>query len=617
MHLESLKYAMVGEAALKRLLSVLPALSLALIPLSSAQADADSKVNVEDARTFIETSEKAIQEIGEEAGRVAWVNANFITYDTNWLNALMSERTTKLYVSLANQTKQYDGLDLPPDLARKMKLLKLNLTLPAPENDPAKIKKLAQINTEMETIYGTGKYEIDGEALSLSKISRIMATSRDYDKLLEVWKGWRTVSPPMKDMYTEMVGIANQGSSELGFKDTGSMWRSKYDMDPDEFRQDVDRLWGEVKPLYDSLHCYVRDKLADHYGADKVPADGPIPAHLLGNMWAQSWGNIYPLVAADGDEQGYDLTKLLEEQNYTPLKMVKTAEGFFTSLGFDPLPETFYERSLITEPRDRDVQCHASAWNVDGKDDLRIKMCTEVTGEDFNTVHHELGHNFYQRAYNHQSPMYQDDPNDGFHEAIGDMVSLSITPKYLKQIGLLPLDASEEVNTNILLAQALDKIAFLPFGLLVDQWRWKVFNGELTPDTYNDGWWDLREKYQGVAAPVDRAADAFDPGAKYHIPNNVPYTRYFLAHIFQFQFYREACRLAGWEGPLAACSIYGNKEVGEKFNAMLETGAALPWQDSLEAFTGSREADATAILEYFAPLQAYLDEQNSGKSCGW
>ncbi|WP_208859991.1 M2 family metallopeptidase [Pseudovibrio ascidiaceicola] len=602
---------------MKRLLSVLPALSFALIPLSSALADAEKKVSVEDARAFIETSEKAIQEIGEEAGRVAWVNANFITYDTNWLNALMSERTTKLYVSLANQTKQYDGLDLPPDLARKMKLLKLNLTLPAPENDPAKIKKLAQINTQMETIYGTGKYEIDGEALSLSKLSRIMATSRDYDKLLEVWKGWRTVSPPMKDMYTEMVAIANQGSSELGFKDTGSMWRSKYDMDPDDFRQDVDRLWGEVKPLYDSLHCYVRDKLVDHYGADKVPADGPIPAHLLGNMWAQSWGNIYPLVAADGNEQGYDLTKLLEEQNYTPLKMVKTAEGFFTSLGFDPLPETFYERSLITEPRDRDVQCHASAWNVDGKDDLRIKMCTEVTGSDFNTVHHELGHNFYQRAYNHQSPMYQDDPNDGFHEAIGDMVSLSITPKYLKQIGLLPLDASEDVNTNILLAQALDKIAFLPFGLLVDQWRWKVFNGELTPETYNDGWWDLREKYQGVAAPVDRAADAFDPGAKYHIPNNVPYTRYFLAHIFQFQFYREACRLAGWEGPLAACSIYGNKEVGEKFNAMLETGAALPWQDSLEAFTGSREADATAILEYFAPLQAYLDEQNKGKSCGW
>ncbi|SFJ93857.1 peptidyl-dipeptidase A [Pseudovibrio ascidiaceicola] len=617
MHLKSLEYAMVGEAALKRLLSVLPALSFALIPLSSALADAEKKVSVEDARAFIETSEKAIQEIGEEAGRVAWVNANFITYDTNWLNALMSERTTKLYVSLANQTKQYDGLDLPPDLARKMKLLKLNLTLPAPENDPAKIKKLAQINTQMETIYGTGKYEIDGEALSLSKLSRIMATSRDYDKLLEVWKGWRTVSPPMKDMYTEMVAIANQGSSELGFKDTGSMWRSKYDMDPDDFRQDVDRLWGEVKPLYDSLHCYVRDKLVDHYGADKVPADGPIPAHLLGNMWAQSWGNIYPLVAADGNEQGYDLTKLLEEQNYTPLKMVKTAEGFFTSLGFDPLPETFYERSLITEPRDRDVQCHASAWNVDGKDDLRIKMCTEVTGSDFNTVHHELGHNFYQRAYNHQSPMYQDDPNDGFHEAIGDMVSLSITPKYLKQIGLLPLDASEDVNTNILLAQALDKIAFLPFGLLVDQWRWKVFNGELTPETYNDGWWDLREKYQGVAAPVDRAADAFDPGAKYHIPNNVPYTRYFLAHIFQFQFYREACRLAGWEGPLAACSIYGNKEVGEKFNAMLETGAALPWQDSLEAFTGSREADATAILEYFAPLQAYLDEQNKGKSCGW
>jgi peptidyl-dipeptidase A len=403
----------------------------------------------------------------------------------------------------------------------------------------------------------------------------------------------------------------------MGFADTGALWRSNYDMDPDAFAAETDRLWSDVEPLYKSLHCYVRGKLNARYGDAVQPKTGPIRADLLSNMWAQDWSGLYPMLAPKGADSGIDVTARLKAKEYTPEKMVKTGEGFFTSLGFAPLPQTFWDRSMIVRPRDREVTCHASAWNMDAKDDLRIKMCTKVNEEDFVTIHHELGHNFYQRAYKDQPALFQNGANDGFHEAIGDMIALSVTPEYLKQIGLIDKVPSADKDTGLLLARALDKVAFLPFGLLIDRWRWDVFAGKTAPEQYNNAWWALRLKYQGVAAPGPRPADAFDPGAKYHVPSNVPYTRYFLAHILQFQFQRAACREAGWTGPLHRCSIYGNKAVGEKFNQMLEMGQSKPWPDALYAFTGERTIDSSALVDYFAPLKTWLDGQNKGQTCGW
>jgi peptidyl-dipeptidase A len=411
--------------------------------------------------------------------------------------------------------------------------------------------------------------------------------------------------------------LANEGANELGFDDLGTMWRSDYDMDPADFPGELDRLWEQVSPLYEALHCHVRARLGEAYGTGLVPAGGPIPAHLLGNMWAQSWENIYELVAPPQTAGGYDLTAILNEQGYDAISMVKTGEAFFSSLGFEELPVTFWERSLFVKPRDRDVVCHASAWDIDEQDDLRIKMCIDVNAEDFKVIHHELGHNYYQRAYKGESYLYRNSANDGFHEAVGDTLSLSITPQYLVKLGLIEAEPDASGDIDLLMKQALEKIAFLPFGLLVDQWRWKVFAGEVGPDGYNDLWWQLREQYQGVAAPNERPADAFDPGAKYHVPGNTPYTRYFLAHILQFQFHQALCEIAGNEGPVHRCSIYGSKPAGERLNAMLEMGRNKPWPDALAALTGSPEMDATAILDYFAPLQAWLDEQNAGRQCGW
>ncbi|WP_404340408.1 M2 family metallopeptidase [Pseudoalteromonas mariniglutinosa] len=584
------------------------------VPAPTTQS---SGVTTIDANDFITETEQELAALYLEASRAEWIYANFITHDTAALSAEVNRKMTETVVRLANEAAKFDALELDYDARRKLDKLKLALTLPAPQ-DAEKTATLSQLVAELGGLYGKGQYcKGDNSCLSLGDMTAKMATSRDYNELLDLWQGWRQVSKPMRPLYEQQVKLTNEGAQQLGYADTGAMWRSKYDMPADDFAKELDRIWGQVKPLYNALHCHVRAKLGEQYGTDKVPQDQAIPAHLLGNMWAQTWGNIYDVVAPENADPGYDVTTLLAEHGYDELKMVRGAEKFFTSMGFAPLPETFYQRSLFTKPQDRDVQCHASAWNIDSKDDLRIKMCIQRTGEEFAVIHHELGHNFYQRAYNKQPIYYQESANDGFHEAIGDTIALSVTPAYLKEIGLLDEVPDESKDIGLLMKMALDKVAFIPFGLLVDQWRWQVFSGTITAENYNQAWWELREKYQGVQAPIARTEADFDPGAKYHVPGNTPYTRYFLAHILQFDFHRSLCEIAGNKEAIHRCSVYNSKEAGDKLNTMLEMGSSRPWQEALATITGKNEMDATAILDYFAPLQTYLDEQNKGRQCGW
>ncbi|MGB6231376.1 MAG: M2 family metallopeptidase [Litorimonas sp.] len=598
----------------------------------AATTPVETRPTVQDAREFLEDAEQAIVATNRDGARAAWINANFVTEDTNALVASTSARSARLATQLANAAKRFNGIALPEDMRRKIDMLKRGSNFPASSREGA-AGELSEIMARLDATYATGRFEIDtshpeivgllgemeGNTIDLGQAVRLMANVRDPKLLQQVWEGWRTISPPMKTDYVRMVELINEGAQELGYADAGDLWRAGYDMDAADFATEVDRLWGQVKPLYDQLHCYVRDGLNQAYGDEVVPLDQPIRADLLGNMWAQQWGNIYSVVEPSGAGEGVDVTQLLEDNDYDAMRMVRTADDFFVSMGFDPMPDTFWERSLITKPRDRDVQCHASAWNLDDIEDVRIKMCTEVTGEDFQTVHHEIGHNIYQRAYKDQPVFYKDGANDGFHEAIGDMIALSITPEYMVEIGLLDAEdvPGEDADIALLMQTAMDKVAFLPFGLLVDKWRWQVFDGTLSPDDYNSGWWALRTQYQGIRPPADRDGNLFDAGAKYHIPGNTPYMRYFLAHILQFQFHKAACELAGFEGPLHRCSVYGNEEVGNRFNAMLEMGSSKPWPDALEAFTGTRDMDGSAILEYYAPLMDWLQEQNEGRTCGW
>ncbi|WP_370030401.1 M2 family metallopeptidase [Qipengyuania mesophila] len=619
-----MKLASVALSALAISLAT-PALANHHEGMDHAKMDHDAMshpLTPQGAADWVAMVEKEMGDFGVEYARISWVNSTYITDDTDALAAKYGAEATEMSVRYANEAAKYaqvKGLD--PEVARKLDILRNGIVMPAPVRDGA-ATELNEIATSLNSQYGKGKGTLNGKEISGSDIEAEMGNlDRTPAELAEMWTSWHdNVGAPMRDDYLRMIAIANDGSKELGFADLGAMWRSNYDMDPDAFAAETERMWQEVKPLYMALHTYVRSKLNEKYGAEVQPATGPIRADLLGNMWAQEWGNIYPLVAPAGaGDIGYDLTDLIEKKGLDEIQMVKTGEQFFSSLGFEPLPGTFWERSQFTKPADREVVCHASAWDVDNVDDLRIKMCIKKNADDFITIHHELGHNYYQRAYNTQDYLHLNGANDGFHEAIGDMVALSITPEYLVQIDMLEKKdvPSADKDIGLLLRQAMDKVAFLPFGLMVDRYRWGLFDGSIPADELNQGWNDLRLQYQGIVPPVARDESGFDAGAKYHIPGNVPYTRYFLARILQFQFFKAACDQAGWDGPLHRCSFYGNEEVGKNLNAMLEMGASKPWPDALEAFTGERQMSGKAMVEYFAPLKAWLDEQNKGQPQGW
>ncbi len=592
----------------------------AAAPAAAAGAPHSTSTAAE-ADAFIARAERELGEYAVINNRAQWVNATYITEDSDALAAYFGTIGTEMGVRFATEAARYQNVPgLGPDTLRKLNILRSGLVLAAPTT-PGAAAELNRISTDLSSQYGRGRGTMGGETLTGNEIEARMGTVRNPDQLREMWTSWHNnVGAPMRPQYARLMEIANQGAHELGFADSGAMWRSRYDMPPEAFAALTEQLWTEVQPLYQELHCFVRAGLSRRYGDRVQAANGPIRADLLGNLWAQEWGNIYDVVAPAGSGRPpYDLEQLLTRANYTPERVIRTAEGFFTSMGFDPLPQTFWQRSMITQPRDREVICHASAWDIDNVDDLRIKMCTRVNADDFVTAHHELGHNFYQRAYNRQPYLYLDSANDGFHEAIGDTIALSVTPEYLVQIGLLRQNQlpSAEQDRALLLRQALDKIAFLPFGLLVDRYRWGIFSGQIPAGEYQAAWDRMRLQYQGIVPPVARTEQNFDPGAKYHVPASVPYTRYFLARILQFQFYKAACDIAGWRGPLHRCTFYGNREVGRRLNAMLAMGASRPWPDALEAFTGSREISAEPMVEYFRPLLGWLREQNQGRRCGW
>nr|WP_275936523.1 M2 family metallopeptidase [Chondromyces apiculatus] len=616
-----------------------PAAAAAAPPPAAAAganaAAAPGAPTVEEARQFFADIDRELRRLWTASSRASWINQTYIIEDTDALSAATEEASMEYLNRVTKAATRFDGMKLPPELERQRVLLKVATTQPAP-SDPKKRAELAELLVSMGSDYGKGKYcppegktvlgkyltaPKGGEkkkCLTVAELSEVLRDSRDWNEQLEAWTGWHAIAPPLKKKYERYVELGNEGAKEVGFPDVGALWRAGYDMTPEQFEAETDRLWGQVKPLYDDLHCYVRSQLRKRHGKDKIGDKAALPAHLLGNMWAQDWQGVYDLMVPFPGQPSLDVTKTIKAKKIEAKEMVRMGEKFFTSLGIDPLPASFWERSLFKKPTDREVVCHASAWDVGYRDDLRIKMCIEPTEEDLITIHHELGHNYYYHYYYKLPMLFQSGANDGFHEGIGDTLALSVTPDYLKALGLLDkVPTDDKGQVNFLFKQALSKVAFLPFGKLIDQWRWDVFAGKTKPADYNKAWWALRQKFQGVAAPVARSEADFDAGAKYHVPAGVPYTRYFLAHIYQFQFHRALCAAAGHKGPLHTCSISGSKAAGDKLKAMLAMGASRPWQEAMQAITGQPAADPGALLAYFEPLQKWLREQNKGETCGW
>ena len=603
---------------------LLSTLLLSIVVISSCSSQQASTLNESDVETFLERVELEDKTLGPVASSAYWIGSNFITYDSQKVVADYGKRFQLLALERARQAATFDKVLVSEENRRKLNLIKNSFVMPSPLDD-ALAGEIAGISAELDAMYGAGQHCFgEGDCYDLEAFEAVIDNSRDPDELLKAWEGWRNIGKPMKDMYLRMVEIGNLGAKDLGYDGLTDLWFSQYDMPADDFLAETDRVWDELKPLYDALHCHVRNELSEHYGEAVVSKEGSMPAHVLGNMWGQSWANIYDLVYTPDNptaDTNIDLTKILEEKDIGEIEMVEIAENFFLSLGFEPLPKTFWERSLFIKPQDHNVVCHASAWDLDSDaNDLRVKMCIERNAEDFSTIHHELGHIFYYQAYSQQPSIFQRGANDGFHEAVGDLLTLSITPDYYHKIGMIT--EAEAINAksdpiSLLMQQALDGVVSVPWTLMLDKWRAGVFSGETSEAELNNSWWELREYYQGIEAPRERDADAFDPGAKYHIPGNTPYTRYYLAKILQYQFHESLCNQIGFEGPLHECSIYNNELAGEQLRAMLSLGQSQEWQVALEALTGTRTLSGKSMLNYYKPLKDWLDLQNASRSCGW
>ena len=598
---------------------------LSIVVISSCSSQQAPALNESDVETFLERVELEDKTLGPVASSAYWLQANFITYDSQKVVADYGKRFQLLALDRARQASTFDDVEVSEENRRKLNLIKNSFVMPSPLDD-ALAGEIANIMAELDAMYGAGQHCFgEGDCYDLEAFEGVIDNSRDPDELLKAWEGWRNIGTPMKDKYLRMVEIGNLGAKDLGYEGLTDLWFSQYDMPAEEFLAETDRVWDELKPLYDALHCHVRSELSEHYGEEVVSKEGVLPAHVLGNMWGQSWANVYDLVYTPDNpnaSSGIDLTKILKEKNIDEIEMTKIAENFFISLGFQPLPDTFWERSLFVKPQDRSVVCHASAWNLDADaNDLRMKMCIERNAEDFSTIHHELGHIFYYQAYNSTQPsVFQSGANDGFHEAVGDLLALSITPEYYNKIGLISEAEAKDATSDpisLLMQQALQGVVSVPWTLMLDKWRAGVFSGETSESELNDSWWELREYYQGIGVPRERGADAFDPGAKYHIPGNTPYTRYYLAQILQYQFHESLCNQIGFEGPLHECSIYDNELAGKKLRAMLSLGQSQEWQVALEALTGTRTLSGKSMLNYYQPLKDWLDVQNTDRTCGW
>ena len=572
-----------------------------------------------DAEAFVAEAEARLLALRQDAARAAWARATSPGGADDDAAASAAAALSAAEGELARGAALYDGLDLPEAAARKLALLKTAPPAVAPARPPL-AAELDAVLGALKWAYRAGAYCAGAgeDCLDRGALEETVAELRDTDRLLDLWREGRAGASSMRSAYERLVEIANAGAAELGYADAGERWRSAYGRPAAaDLPAELDRLWNQARPLYESLHCHVRAALGEEYGTAIAPPGEAIPAHLLGDLGDGRWPGVRGLAAPRTRGRGYDATRALERSGAAPPDLARHGERFFVSLGFEPLPASFRERSLFARPAGRDVLCRARAWNLDGADDVRLSTCLEVTGADFAAVHRELFRVHRRWAHRALDPLFRTGPGTWLPDAAGEAAALSVTPAYLVELDLLDRPPGDAWDVPFLLRRALDEIPALPFALLVDRWRWRVFAGEARPDGYNRAWWDLRRTYQGVRAPAPRSEEDFDPGSARRVASATPAAGDFLAGIARFQIHRALCAAAGDGGPPHRCSIFGSPEAGARLRALTAMGASRPWPDALEAVTGARRLDASALLEYFAPLAAWLDERNAGRSCGW
>ncbi|KAK0158218.1 hypothetical protein PV328_009250 [Microctonus aethiopoides] len=579
-------------------------------------------VNLGEALQFLREYDREASSVCSKTMMAQWDFATNIT-DNN-RRKMLEEQTRKLKFERSSWRKaiNFAWTRLPDPLTRRQ--LKLIAVKGRNSLTEDKFNELHHLIVEMKELYSRTRlcpYKKMGSICDLeidNDVSRIMAESRDYEELLYYWRAWQeAVGPPMKNKYMRYVQLANQAAKLNGFVDAGDQMREVYE--DDYFQQNIAEVISAITPLYKNLFTYVRTKLIERYG-DKVRADGPLPAHLLGNMWAQNWEGIYDLVKPYSAARSLDVTLEMIIQGFTPLRIFQMAEEFFTSLGMKPMPPEFWRYSMFEKPIDREVKCTSSAWDFCNRIDFRIKQCTKATMEDLVSTHHEMAHIQYYLQYKDQPLIFRTEALPGFHEAVSDAIELSVmNPRHLQRIGLYNNSTEDFENSiNYLMLMALRKIVYLPFAYIVDQWRWRVFSDGVADMTTQ--WWELRLQYQGIVPPLPRVERDFDPGSKYHIPADIPYTKYFVGVVMQFQLFESLCDISGHVGDLHLCDLYRSQEAGRLLTEVLSQGSSRSWPDLVRTMTRGKmnRIDVSALLRYFDPLNKWLQRQNQMEPViGW
>ncbi|XP_041066850.1 angiotensin-converting enzyme 2 [Carcharodon carcharias] len=593
-----------------------------------------SQTPEDEARAFLKKFSEEAVNLVYNSSLASWEYNTNITKENAFKMNLVGDKWTVYYQKASNESSKFNiGEIKDKEIKKQLQMLQDKGSGVLPPND---LKRLNHIQNEMAAIYGTGTVCYPSEPSQCMELepglTKLMANSKDYNERLWAWEGWRVnVGKRLRPLYEGYVELKNKAAKMNGYEDYGDYWRGNYETDDDEeyaysrkdLLRDVKSLFGEIKPLYRELHAYVRAKLGDTFGPEHISSTGCLPAHLLGDMWGRFWGNLYSWSIPYPHQEDIDVTPEMVKQGWNPKEMFQKADAFFQSLGLQAMNDNFWHYSMIEKPTDgRKVVCHPTAWDMGNGADFRIKMCTEVNMENFLTVHHEMGHIQYDMEYANQTYLFRDGANEGFHEGVGEIMSLSAaTPLYLKSLGLLPDSFIEknETDINFLLKQALTIVGTLPFTLMMEEWRWKMFQGRIPKDQWMKMFWEMKREMVGVVEPLPHDETYCDPAALYHISNDYSFIRYYTRTFYQFQFHEALCRKAKHSGELHKCAITNSTKAGKALRDMLRLGKSQSWTRALQLVTGETKMNAAPLLKYFQPLYDWLKKNNAenGRMIGW
>lgn len=580
----------------------------------TAASVATTVVTQADAQAYLDSYAAEFQRLYYASAQAEWEsNTRIVAGDSS--NAVRTKAANEAYArfvgSVAN-IERIRGFLTQKDRLTTIQVRQFEAMLYAAANQPQTVpdvvrRRIAAETQQTETLYGY-TFMVDGKAVTPNQIDSTLRSSKDIADRRAYWEASKAVGPTLKPGIMNLRDLRNQTVQALGYPDFFTYQVSDYSMTTDEMLQMTDNLLRQIRPLYRELHTWARYELAKRYA---VPVPEQLPAHWLSNRWGQNWSDLVSPSDGPSPDDAF--------KGKTAEWVVRSSEDFYKSLGFSALPTSFYEKSsLYPLPADASYKknTHASAWHLDLENDLRSLMSVEPNAYWWETSHHELGHIYYYVSYTRpEIPLVlRSGANRAYHEAIGSLIGLASTQRpFLVGRGLVTASAGGDGRTQ-LLREALNYIVFMPWSAgVMTRFEHELYARNLPADQWNARWWELARRYQGIVPPTARGEQFADGLTKTHI-NDDPgqYYDYALSFALLFQMHNHIAKNILNQDPRNT-NYYGNTGVGDFLRTLMAPGASRPWRDVLRETTG-QELNANAMMEYFAPLYGWLQEQNRGRT---